>query len=79
MTLQIDINILHENYNYRPINSILDFKISFLQDLKRNLKVLFLKENRKLPETRYIKTTQAWDLGRSSNGVQTAAPAATSA
>ena len=52
MTLQIDINILHENYNYRPINSILDFKISFLQDLKRNLKVLFLKENRKLPETR---------------------------
>ena len=38
MTLQIDINILHENYNYRPINSILDFKISFLQDFKKNLK-----------------------------------------
>ena len=35
MTLQIDINILHENYNYRPINSILDFKIAFLQDLKK--------------------------------------------
>ena len=51
MTLQIDINILHENYNYRPINSILDFKIAFLQDLK-NWKFLFLKENSKLPETR---------------------------
>ena len=47
MTLQIDINILHENYNYRPINSILDFKISFLQDLKKKLKEFFLERKQK--------------------------------
>ena len=46
MTLQIDINILHENYNHRPINSILDFKVSFLQDLKK-LKAFFLERKQK--------------------------------
>ena len=35
MTWLSDVNRLHENYYSRPINSILDFKIAFLQDLKK--------------------------------------------
>ena len=81
MTWLSDVNRLHENYYSRPINSILDFKIAFLQDLKK-LKDFILERKQ---QTSRNKIQDIWrqprlgiwaDIQSPDRGVQTAAPAA---